>query len=154
MRIGLAAALALAACAAETPADPGADYAQVIWKTGTPVAARAADLEACELAAIGAGAALPQDRITDAARTADPVQRRARLQACLRARGYAIAELRVCRAEDRAAGRLRRILATDALPPAATVRCYAPEIDGFIARQAWNPARPSYLKNTQRREQA
>lgn len=75
---------------------------------------------------------MPQHQITAAAQVANPGERRARLETCLRARGYQIADFRVCTPEDRAAGTLRPILSVDALPPADRVRCYAPEVDGFI----------------------
>ena len=132
MRTLTIGALALAACAPVPAVDPDTAYRQVIWKPATPVATRGADLQACELAAIGATPGLSQEQIIAAAEVATPAQRRAGLESCLRARGYQIAEFRVCTAEDRAAGPLRPILTVDNLPPAERVRCYAPEVDGFI----------------------
>jgi len=132
MRALLPVALALAACATESTVDADVDYAQVIWKSATPVAVRASDLRQCELAAIGATEAMPQQQIIAAAQVANPGERRDRLETCLRARGYRIADFRVCTPEDRAAGPLRPILSVDALPPADQVRCYAPDVYGFI----------------------
>lgn len=126
-------ALALAACAAPPP-EPAGDYTRALWKAGTTLQTRAADTEACELAAIGAIPATPQPEIRARAAATSPEAHHDRTLACMQARGYAWAEFPVCSPAERAAGRLTPIASPAPLPPRDRVACLVPEPQGFIAR--------------------
>lgn len=124
--------LVLAGCGGpEVP--PGAQFVQVIWKEDTPVQRRAADLGACEIEAVGLAPDATQDAI-DAATAATPAQEHDRLlRRCLAARGYQVVELPACADSDTAARPVRRIFATDDLPPVSRIRCITPDRAGFVA---------------------
>ena len=129
---GVAAPLLVWGCGGAAP-PPEGNFSQVVWKTSTPVAARAADLGACRALSVGTDPAASPDTIRRATESAAPRAADAALRRCLVSRGYTIADLPWCTPADKAAGPLRRLSATESLPPLDAVRCYAPDIDGFVA---------------------
>ncbi|NNU81956.1 hypothetical protein HMH01_16080 [Halovulum dunhuangense] len=131
MRAGLIGLAALAACGPPAPG-PLRDFTPVVWKQATPAATRADDLGACELQVAGVSGSMSQAQIRAASVATDARVRLERLTACLRGRGYTVTEGAICTPEERAAGRLVILSATDALPPLSRVVCHAPEVGGFV----------------------
>lgn len=135
MRIyGALAILGLvAACdvAAPIPDEP-ASFTPVVWKENTPVATRAADRQACELAALGAGPLTTQEQLAELVATTDPSQRKVFVDRCMSNKGYTVTEGRVCTARDRARGQLVIGGSMDALPPLSQVSCFDPAAGGFV----------------------
>ncbi|WP_112323343.1 hypothetical protein [Oceanibium sediminis] len=126
----------LSACGATMPLSTNepATFTPVIWKENTPVATRAADQQACYLAAVGAGPFTTQEELAELVALADQDvnRKKAFVDRCMSNKGYTVTEGRVCTARDRARGRLVQGSATDNLPPLSSVSCFDPQAGGFV----------------------
>lgn len=127
--------IALAACdvAPMGASNEPANFTPVIWKTNTPVATRAADREACELAALGVTPNTTPEDLQELIAIADPEQRKRFVDSCMSNKGYTVTEGRVCTAADRSRGQLMVGSTMDDLPPLSAVRCFDPQAGGFVA---------------------
>jgi uncharacterized lipoprotein YajG len=132
------AAFALAACEATVntstlPSGPqAAGTTQVTWRENTPVAARVADNRACEAQALGVSPFATDQEIMAAISAISPAQRDANRDACMAARGYTISQQPVCSSQDSANRQVLIGREIDFLPPLAAIRCFVPQVGGFV----------------------